>query len=85
MKGCGHLSHLSALQPLQHSFALHYVYDADASSILFGRSILVIWNACYNTGNKSMRGPFDPPMQVTNNNTAVLNAMAVSHSRTIAI
>ena len=50
-----------------------------------GRSILVIWNACYNTGNKSMRGPFDLPMQVTNNNTAVLNAMAVSHSRTIAI
>ena len=29
------------------------------------RSILVILNAYYNTGNKSMRGSFDPPTQVT--------------------
>ena len=32
------------------------------------RSILVILNAYYNTGNKSMRGSFDPPTQVTISN-----------------
>ena len=75
MKGCGRLSHPSPLQtlqnshpsplqPLQNSFCLHYGYDADASSIIL---LLNAWLACYNTGNKSTRGSFDPPTQVTIN------------------
>ena len=54
MKGCGRLS------PLQSSFCLHYVYDADDCSIIFVLNIQY-----YNTGNKSMRGTLDPPTQVT--------------------
>ena len=34
MKGCGRLSHPSPLQPLQNSFCVHYVYDADAIVVL---------------------------------------------------
>ena len=54
MKGCGRLSHPSPLQILQKSFCLHYVYDADDSSIKCS-----ILNVHYNTGEKC-DGSFDP-------------------------
>ena len=66
MKGCGRLSHPSPLQPLQNSFCLHYRYIR-CWCYFIERSILVILNACYDKGNKSMRGSFDPPSQVTIN------------------
>ena len=87
MKGCGRLSHPVPLQtlqnshpsppkPLQNRFCLHYGYDADASSFI-ERSILVILNACFNTGKKNMHGAFDPPTQVTiNGNKAWLATLA---------
>ena len=44
-----------------------YMYDADASSIIFfiEHSVLPILNGEYNTGNISMRGSFDPPTHIT--------------------